>query len=72
MPRLMTPLNEILQRQLFLVGGKFTVADIAVGSVLSFIPIMLKIDLSSYPAVFTYMKRLSERPAFQATIGSRR
>ncbi|RDH48441.1 glutathione S-transferase, partial [Mastigocladus laminosus WC112] len=35
-------------------------------------PIMLKIDLSSYPAVFTYMKRLSERPAFQATIGSRR
>ncbi|MCP6759686.1 MAG: glutathione S-transferase [Fischerella sp. CENA71] len=72
MPRLMAPLNDILQRQLFLLGGGFTVADVAVGSVLAYIPMMLKLDLSSYPGVFTYIKRLSERPAFQATIGSRK
>jgi glutathione S-transferase len=71
MPRLMTPLNEIFQRQQFLLGGTFTVADVAVGSVLAYIPMMLKLDLSSYPAIYTYVKRLSERPAFQKTIGSR-
>ncbi|BAZ70132.1 MAG: glutathione S-transferase family protein [Pelatocladus maniniholoensis HA4357-MV3] len=72
MPRLMAPLNDILQRQLFLLGGGFTVADVAVGSFLAYIPMMLKLDLSSYPGIFTYIKRLSERPAFQATIGSRK
>jgi len=70
MPRLMNPLNEILGRQSFLVGKEFTVADVAVGSVLSFIPIMLKLDLSEYPNVTNYMKKLAERPAFQKTIGS--
>ncbi|WP_026731352.1 glutathione S-transferase family protein [Fischerella sp. PCC 9605] len=71
MPRLMTPLNEILQRQQFLLGGTFTVADVAVGSVLAYITIMLKLDFSPYPGIFTYCKRLSERPAFKASIGSR-
>lgn len=69
MPRLLTPLNEIFSKQPFLLGDEFTVADVAVGSILSYIPIMLKLDLSSYPAVLNYIKQLSERPAFQKSIG---
>ncbi|MEH1897290.1 MAG: glutathione S-transferase family protein [Nostoc sp.] len=71
MPRLLTPLNEIFSKQPFLLGNEFTVADVAVGSILTYIPIMLKLDLSSYPAVLNYMKQLSERPAFQKSIGGR-
>jgi glutathione S-transferase len=72
MPKLMTPLNQILAKQPFLLGDEFSVVDVAVGSILSYIPIMLKLDLSEYPAVVDYMKRLSERPAFQKAIGGRK
>lgn len=70
-PRLLNPLNDILSRQSFLMGNDFNVADVSVGSILAYIPIMLKMDLSAYPAVLEYMKRLSERPAFQKSIGAR-
>jgi glutathione S-transferase len=70
-PRLMKPLNQIFEQQPFLLGDEFGVADIAVGSILAYIPMMLKLDLSEYPAVLDYIKRLSERPAFQKTIGKR-
>ncbi|MEH2320924.1 glutathione S-transferase family protein [Nostoc sp.] len=68
MPRLLTPLNQIFSKQPFLLGNEFTVADVAVGSVLNYIPMILKLDLSSYPEVLNYMKQLSERPAFQKSI----
>ncbi|MEA5517086.1 glutathione S-transferase family protein [Nodularia sp. UHCC 0506] len=71
MPRLLTPLNEIFERQSFLLGDEFTVADVAVGSILAYIPIMLKLDLSAYPGVLNYIQRMSERPAFQKSIGGR-
>ncbi|CEJ44873.1 glutathione S-transferase family protein [Umezakia ovalisporum] len=71
MPRLLTPLNEIFGRQSFLLGDEFTVADVAVGSILAYIPIMLKLDLSAYPAVLNYIQRISESPAFQKSIGGR-
>lgn len=71
MPKLLTPLNEMLSKQPFLQGNELTVADIAVGSILAYVPIMLKLDLSDYPAVVNYLKRISERPAFQKTIGKR-
>ncbi|MTJ10400.1 MULTISPECIES: glutathione S-transferase family protein [unclassified Anabaena] len=71
MPRLLTPLNEILAKQPFLLGNDFTVADVAVGSMLSYIPIMLKLDLSAYPEVLNYIKAISERPAFQKSIGGK-
>ncbi len=71
MPRLMTPLNEIFSKQPFLLGDDFTAADVAVGSMLAYIPLMLKLDLSDYPAVVDYIKRISERPAFQKVMGAR-
>ena len=71
MPQLMTALNQIFQRQPFLLGSYFSVADVAVGSILGYIPIMLKLDLSEYPAVVNYMKQMAERSAFQKAIGSR-
>lgn len=70
-PRLLAPLNDIFARQPFLLGDEFTVADVAVGSILNYIPILLKLDLSAYPAVLEYMKRISERSAFQKSIGGR-
>ncbi|NEQ67352.1 MAG: glutathione S-transferase family protein [Symploca sp. SIO2D2] len=70
-PKLMKPLNQIFEQQPFLLGDELSVADIAVGSILAYIPMMLKLDLSEYPAVLDYIKRLSERPAFQKTIGKR-
>ena len=71
LPRLMKPLNDIFERQPFLLGQELSVADVALGSLLSYIPMMLKLDLSEYPAVVDYIKRLSERPAFQKSIGKR-
>lgn len=69
--RLMKPLNQIFEQQPFLLGDELSVADVAVGSILAYIPMMLKLDLSEYPAIVDYIKRLSERPAFQKTIGKR-
>jgi glutathione S-transferase len=70
-PRLLSPLNEIFGKQPFLMGDEFTVADVAVGAMLAYIPMMLKLDLSAYPAVLDYIKRISERPAFQNAIANR-
>lgn len=69
--RLMKPLNQIFATHPFLLGQEFTVADVAVGSMLAYSQIMLKLDLSEYPAVVEYIKRIGDRPAFQKTIGSR-
>jgi glutathione S-transferase len=71
MPKLLTSLNQIFQQQPFLLGEEFTVADVAVGSILAYVPMMLKLDLSAYPAVLEYIQRISQRPAFQASIGKR-
>ncbi|AFY50819.1 glutathione S-transferase [Nostoc sp. PCC 7524] len=71
MSRLLTPLNEIFEKQPFVLGQEFSVADVAVGSILAYIPMMLKLDLSDYPAVVNYIKQITERPAFQKSIGAR-
>lgn len=63
MSKLLTALEKILAAQPYLLGNEFSVADVAVGSILAYIPIMLKLDLSAYPEVMNYMQRLAERPA---------
>jgi len=71
MPRLLTPLNQRLQDQPFIMGEQFSVADVAVGSILAYIPMMLGLELSDYPEVVNYIHRLSQRPTFQKVMGVR-
>jgi glutathione S-transferase len=72
MPKLLSPLNRHFEQHEFITGDRFTVADVALGALLAFIPMMLQIDLSEdYPEVANYTKRLAERPAYQKSIGGR-
>lgn len=71
MPWLFSVLNDRLEKQPFLLGDTFSAADVAVGAMLAYIPLMLKIGFDGYPAVDAYLKRLAERPAFQKAIGAR-
>ena len=70
-PRLLPPLNQILQKQPFLMGEELTVADIAVASYLYYAVRLLSLDFKDYPAVEQYLDKLSMRPAFQKTLGQR-
>lgn len=70
-PKLLNPLNGLLEQQSFLVGNELSVADIAVGAYLHYSVFMASLDLIPYPAVQAYLTRLSERPAFQKALGQR-
>ncbi len=70
MPKLFPPLQEILEKQPFLLGEELSVADVAVGSMLGYMVMMLKLDYSAYPALSEYVKRIADRPAFHKTIGT--
>ncbi|WP_373480879.1 glutathione S-transferase family protein [Geminocystis sp.] len=71
MSQLLPPLENILQKNSYLLGENFTVADVAVGSMLAYTQILLKLDLSNYPAITNYIQRIIQRPAFMNTIGKR-
>ena len=71
MPKLMPPVDAHLQTHDYLVGEDLTVADVALGSFLFFMPIMLQLDLSEYAAIQAYVQRLSQRPPFQKTMMGR-
>lgn len=70
-PRHMKMLDQLLQNQPFILGEEFSAADAALGALLAYIPLMLKLDFADYPAINDYLKRITERPAFQKTIGAR-
>jgi glutathione S-transferase len=63
LPKLMTPLNEMLSKHHYLLGDEFSVVDVAVGSTLIYFQMLLKLDLSEYPAIVNYIQALSNRPA---------
>ena len=67
----MKPLDDIFTQQSSLLGYRFFAADIAVGSYLNYIPMMLNLDLSIYPNVLKYMQEIRDRPAFKKTIANR-
>ncbi len=70
MPRLLASLNEVLTDKSYIMGDEFSVADAAIAAYLAFIPMALSdFDLSPYPAVQAYFKRIGDRPAFQKCIG---
>jgi glutathione S-transferase len=65
-PHLLGNLDLILSNQPYLIGETFSAADIAVGSLLGYIPMLLKeFDFTPYPNVMNYMQRLQERPAYE-------
>ncbi|MGG6293501.1 glutathione S-transferase family protein [Leptolyngbya sp. AN02str] len=70
-PKLIGGLSECLAQQLYLLGDTLTVADIAVGSMLAYMPLMLGLNFKEYPIVESYVQRITERPAFQNTIAQR-
>lgn len=70
-PKLLPPLENILSQHQFLLGDKFTVADVALGSMLAYTQILFKLDVSNYPHISKYIENIMHRPAFQNTIGKR-
>ena len=70
MPKLFPPLNDHFNQHQYLVDDTFTAADVAVGAYLAYMPMMLQINFSDYSGIDNYVKRLSERPAFQASLGN--
>lgn len=63
-------LNKILTQNDWLVGDEFSVADVAVGAYLNYVPIFFpSADLSRTPAICEYMQRCAARPAFAAAFG---
>lgn len=71
MPVLFPPLNQRFSQHAYLLGDEFTVADVAVGSILAYMPLMLKLDFAEYPGIKAYLERITARPAFQRSIGGR-
>lgn len=68
-PGLLTALNQILETQPFLLGEQFSVADVAVGAFLAYIPIMMKLDVSAYPDVVSETKQAMSKVDLNAYPG---
>merc|ERR1712086_515849 len=64
-PRGIRVLEGILTESDFLLGAEFSVADVAVGSYLLYVPQFFRdVDMGRWPAISKYMLRLAKRPAF--------
>ncbi len=55
-------LNRVLEKQPFLLGGEFTVADAYAFTILNWAN-FLHLDLSGYPHLRAYLARVASRPA---------
>lgn len=63
-------LESILKDKEWLVDNTFSVADIAVGSYLNYVPIFFRnCNPSSRPNIVKYMLRCAQRPAFSQAFG---
>jgi len=63
-------LEEILGECEWLVDNSFTVADVAVGSYLNYVPLFFpSTDMSGTPNIVRYMERCATRPAFAQAFG---
>jgi len=69
--RSVSTLEQILGETEWLVDDAFSVADVAVGSYLNYVPIFFRdADLSGSPNTVRYMQRCAERPAFAEAFGA--
>lgn len=74
MPRLFAALNQHLKQNYFLLGDRFSAADVALGAQLSYMLIRMNLDFRTevqYEAVLDYFHRLTKRPPFQQAFGTR-
>jgi glutathione S-transferase len=70
-PHLLGQLDAMLSTQSYLIDDRFSAADVAVGSLLHYVIMMIKdFDYSPYPKVSDYIHRMSNRPAFEKTMGA--
>ncbi|HEY9646585.1 MAG TPA: glutathione binding-like protein, partial [Chroococcidiopsis sp.] len=71
MARLLSAIASALETQPFLLGESLSAADIAVGSILAYMTLLVKLSYEGYPAIEAYLERLTSRPAFHKSIGAR-
>jgi len=64
LPGYFTTLNNALNGKVYLNGRDFSLADLNTATVISIAP-MIGIDMSAYKNIDTWLKGLSDRPAFQ-------
>lgn len=62
--KMLKVINDVLERNDYLLGDEFSAADIMVGSTLMFVPE----TLAKFPALNLYLERLKERSAFQRAV----
>jgi len=63
-------LEQLLGERQWLVDNEFSVADVAVGSYLNYVPLFFpNADLTATPNTVDYMLRCAERPAFAQAFG---
>ncbi|PZU92831.1 MAG: glutathione S-transferase [Pseudanabaena sp.] len=67
-PRLLAGLNKLLEDRTYIAGDRLTVSDIAVGTILGYAVMMLQMSYADYPAIDSYIKRTSDRPAYKKAI----
>lgn len=70
-PRLLDSLETVLGDREFLMGAEFSAADVALGAMLYYGPLMFGLSLEQHPTVKRYSQNLQARPAFQTTFGNR-
>lgn len=64
-------LENILSKSEWLVDNTFSVADVAVGSYLNYVPLFFRnVRPSSRPNLVKYMRRCAEREAFSKAFGN--
>lgn len=69
--RSVSVLEKILGERDWIVNNTFSVADVAIGSYLNYVPVFFpKADLSGTPNIARYMTRCAQRPSFGKAFGA--
>jgi glutathione S-transferase len=71
LPPLLQALDKSLRNQAYLVGNRFTVADLNVASVVSIL-LGLRYDISGYAETARWMNQIKDRPAYQKYLSLRK
>jgi glutathione S-transferase/alpha,alpha-trehalase len=63
-------LENLLAKKEWLVDNKFSIADVAVGSYLNYVPVFFRsVNPVDRPNIVKYMERCAQRPAFAKAFG---